>query len=64
MQRPSYNTLKKNLNLKNDSQGIIFVADRKQSRLTSLDLITFASSDEEPKRFLNLKPNSEEEKQY
>jgi hypothetical protein len=64
MQRPAYNVLKKNLNTRTDSQAIVFVADRKQSRLTSLDFITFATSDEDPKRFLGIKPNSDEEKSY
>ena len=42
----------------------MFVSDRKQARLTSLDFITFATSDEDPKRFLYLKAGSEEERGY
>lgn len=54
MERPAYNSLKKNLNENTDSQAIVFVSDRKQARLTALDFITFVASDENPKRFLNL----------
>src|SRR5690606_3899746 len=51
MERPAYNTLKKNLHQRTDAQGIVFVSDRKQARLTSLSFITFATSDEDSKRF-------------
>jgi len=43
---------------------MVFVSDRKQARLTSLDFITFAASDEDSKRFLSLTPDSKEEKEY
>eukprot|EP01016_Furgasonia_blochmanni_P049228 TRINITY_DN744_c0_g1_i15.p1 TRINITY_DN744_c0_g1~~TRINITY_DN744_c0_g1_i15.p1 ORF type:complete len:788 (+),score=90.05 TRINITY_DN744_c0_g1_i15:1-2364(+) len=41
---------------------IIFVSDRKQARLTALDMVTFAASDNNPKRFLHLP--SEDIQQY
>ncbi|XP_078430193.1 U5 small nuclear ribonucleoprotein helicase isoform X4 [Wolffia australiana] len=33
---------------------LIFVSSRRQTRLTALDLIQFAASDEQPRKFLNL----------
>lgn len=46
MHRPAYNALKKSLgSTGNEAQAIIFVADRKQARLTALDMITFAASE-------------------
>jgi len=36
---------------------IVFVSDRKQARITALDLMTFASSDNQPKRFLKITDN-------
>lgn len=37
-----------------DRPVIIFVSDRKQARLTALDLVTMAGADNNPKRFLHL----------
>ena len=59
MERPAYNILKKNLNLKSAAQSIIFVSDRKQARLLALDLINFVSSDENPHRFLSLEEGNQ-----
>lgn len=57
MHRPAYNALKKSLgSTGNEAQAIIFVADRKQARLTALDMITFAASEAvaaDQRRFLN-----------
>jgi hypothetical protein len=64
MERPAYNALKRNLSTRTESQAIVFVSDRKQARLTSLDFANFAATDEESKRFLGLKPDSKEEQDY
>ena len=53
MERPAYNALKKHLPLSTDSQALIFLSDRKQVRLTVLDLLTFVQSDDQPRRFLS-----------
>ncbi|EGR33236.1 hypothetical protein IMG5_058560, partial [Ichthyophthirius multifiliis] len=51
MQKHMYQGLKQFL--QNDTQqGIIFVCDRKQARLTALDLQTLATGDNKPKKFL------------
>lgn len=49
MGKPAYQAIKKNFDNK---PVMIFVPDRKQARLVSLDLISFASSDDNPKIFL------------
>jgi activating signal cointegrator complex subunit 3 len=36
---------------------LIFVSSRRQTRLTALDLISYCSGDDNPKRFLNLPPD-------
>lgn len=56
MHRPAYNAMKKSLAGNRDSQAIIFVGDRKQARLTALDLITFIASEgsNEQRRFINI----------
>ena len=58
MQRPAYNAIKKT---PRDTQSIVFVSDRKQARLTALDIITFIGSEANPSdrnRFLNTKDES------
>jgi pre-mRNA-splicing helicase BRR2 len=64
MMRPAYNELKKSLHHTTNSQAIVFVSDRKQARLSALDIITFSASDETPKRFLGVPEGSAEIKTY
>ena len=53
MAKPSYNSILKH------SPGkliILFVPSRKQTRLTAIDLLTYASADNQPDRFLHAEP--------
>ncbi|CAD7928197.1 unnamed protein product [Amoebophrya sp. A120] len=52
MSRPVYQAIKNNSGTK---PVIVFVSDRKQCRLTSIDLLLHAASDDTPKRFLRVK---------
>jgi hypothetical protein len=36
---------------------LVFVASRRQTRLTGMDLISHAAADERPTQFLNMDPN-------
>jgi len=36
---------------------LVFVASRRQTRLTALDLISHAAADERPTQFLNMAPD-------
>lgn len=35
---------------------LVFVSSRRQTRLTALDLITFAAADERPEQWLHMEP--------
>jgi pre-mRNA-splicing helicase BRR2 len=50
MSKPAYNNI---LTHSPSKPVLMFVPSRKQTRLTAADLITFASGDDKPKRFLN-----------
>ena len=45
MAKPAFNALKRHLN-PCSGQGIVFVSDRKQARLTALDFVTFTATDD------------------
>jgi pre-mRNA-splicing helicase BRR2 len=49
MSKPAYHSIKKNFDNK---PVMVFVPDRKQARLVALDLVSFASSDDNPNIFL------------
>lgn len=50
MNRPCYRTIRE---LSPNKPTLIFVASRRQTRLTAFDLISYAAYDSEPKQFLN-----------
>jgi len=51
MARPTYNAI---VNHSPDKPAVIFVGDRRQSRITACDIMTFAATDDNPNRFLHL----------
>lgn len=63
MQRPAYNAIKKT---PRDTQTLVFVSDRKQARLTALDLITFIGSEanlSDRTRFIHSKEDAQFERE-
>ena len=54
MQKHAYNALSQFL-IEPGRQSIVFVSDRKQARLTALDLMTLASAENKPQKFANRK---------
>jgi len=63
MHRPAYNALKKAIPTGGESQGIVFVADRKQARLSALDFVTMVSAEAsaaDKQRFLGAASSSHE----
>jgi len=44
MAKPAYNAIKKHTG--SQGQSIVFVSDRKQTRLTALDFVTFTAAEE------------------
>ncbi|KHJ42995.1 Sec63 domain protein [Trichuris suis] len=62
MTRPTYLTILKQGGILRAKPVIVFVATRKQTRLTAVDMLTFASGDGQPTRFLHIKP--EDMKQF
>ena len=59
MAKPAYNAIKRNCG--EEGKSIVFVADRKQTRITALDFLSFANCEENP-HFLLPAPVSEEVK--
>jgi len=57
MAKPMFNAVKKHAK---GEQTIVFVADRRQARLTALDLLTFAAADDQPKFFMRERKQGEE----
>jgi len=53
MAKPTYNAILKHSPRK---PVIVFVPSRKQTRLTAIDLLTYAASDSQPDRFLHAEP--------
>lgn len=53
MQRHMYQGLKQFLKSSNQ-QGVIFVSDRKQAKITAIDLQTLAAGDNQPQKFLKV----------
>merc|ERR1719330_2212904 len=53
MAKPTYNSILKHSPRK---PVIVFVPSRKQTRLTAIDLLTYAASDTQPDRFLHAEP--------
>merc|ERR1719509_350381 len=53
MGKPTYNAIVKHSPRK---PVIVFVPSRKQTRLTAIDLLTYAASDSQPDRFLHAEP--------
>eukprot|EP00442_Polarella_glacialis_P040119 CAMPEP_0115164844 /NCGR_PEP_ID=MMETSP0227-20121206/73256_1 /TAXON_ID=89957 /ORGANISM="Polarella glacialis, Strain CCMP 1383" /LENGTH=54 /DNA_ID=CAMNT_0002577237 /DNA_START=54 /DNA_END=215 /DNA_ORIENTATION=+ len=51
MSRPVYQSIK---HYSPDKPVIVFVPDRKQARMTAIDLLLHAASDDKPKRFLHV----------
>lgn len=51
MSRPVYQSIKQ---FSPDKPVIVFVPDRKQARMTAIDLLLHAASDDKPKRFLHV----------
>lgn len=49
MNKPCYAAIKQH---SPDRPSLIFVASRRQTRLTAFDIINYAASDENPKKFL------------
>jgi replicative superfamily II helicase len=49
MNKPCYAAIKQHAP---DKPALIFVASRRQTRLTAFDIISYAASDEIPKKFL------------
>lgn len=50
MNKPAFAALKQH---SPNKPALIFVSSRRQTRLTAFDIISYASADEDPKRFLN-----------
>jgi pre-mRNA-splicing helicase BRR2 len=50
MAKPTYNAILKHAPRK---PVIVFVPSRKQTRLTAIDLLTYAAADNQPDRFLH-----------
>lgn len=59
MNKPAFMAIKQHSPLK---PALIFVASRRQTRLTALDLIHFCGMEDNPRRFLNI--NDDEELRY
>ena len=57
MAKPAFNALKRHLN-PSSGQGIVFVSDRKQARLTALDFVTFTATDDNSRQFMGENFNS------
>ena len=53
MAKPTYNSILKHSPRK---PVIVFVPSRKQTRLTAIDLLTYAAADNQPDRFLHAEP--------
>lgn len=53
MAKPAFNQLKKHFvnSTSNATGGIVFVSDRKQTRLTALDFVTFTAAGDNPDMF-------------
>lgn len=62
MQRLAYNQMKRCANSP-EQQILVFVSDRRQARLTAIDLLSLAASDNAPKRFLHTSSDEEEIKE-
>ena len=54
MAKPTYNSILKHSPHK---PVIVFVPSRKQTRLTAIDLLTYAAADNQPDRFLHAEPD-------
>ena len=54
MAKPTYNSILKHSPRK---PVIVFVPSRKQTRLTAIDLLTYAAADNQPDRFLHAEPD-------
>lgn len=55
MAKPTYNALVKHAGVLRPKPALVFVPTRRQSRLTAIDLLTFAAADNNPNRFLHVK---------
>ena len=53
MAKPTYNSILKHSPRK---PAIVFVPSRKQTRLTAIDLLTYAAAENQPDRFLHAEP--------
>jgi pre-mRNA-splicing helicase BRR2 len=62
MQRPGYNSIKRALAVGSASQGMVFVSDRKQVRLTAVEfsnMVAGEAGEKEQRRFLGVKLSEE-----
>lgn len=55
MAKPTYTAIVKHAGVLRPKPALVFVPTRKQTRLTAIDLLTFASADNLPNRFLHVK---------
>jgi hypothetical protein len=53
MNKPTYQAI---LTYSKSKPTLVFVSSRRQTRLTSTDLISFCASDDNPQRFLKMTP--------
>uniref|UniRef100_A0A915JEM5 Helicase ATP-binding domain-containing protein n=1 Tax=Romanomermis culicivorax TaxID=13658 RepID=A0A915JEM5_ROMCU len=55
MAKPAYNAIVKHAGVLRPKPAVVFVPTRKQTLLTAIDLLSFASADNHPNRFLHVK---------
>ena len=60
MGKPVYTAIIKQAGVLQPKPTLVFVPNRKQARLTAIDILTFASCDNQPNRFLRLPPEDPE----